>query len=269
MVLKGLSLLLLAALAGCATAGYERYGVFDTKNDRIYQHRARFMDGGGVSMAYSIVYWDAIEGKTEREEEERVPEVYYLWLRNNTDASITVDPEGLSLLTEKGESIHLSPLTEKSVSPLEKTELEAHTTADGYVIFEVPRESIDKDRPSRLVYEDQAGNRAVRYLQVDDMKRHEGLVLKESVKYYAPVYPRDYWYPYYYPYDYYPYDPRLFFLYRYEPRRRYYYYAPAQPEKRRFNTPSEPRTREFGKDPSEPEKELEFGSEPGKEREFR
>jgi hypothetical protein len=258
MVLKGLSLLLLAALGGCATAGYERYGVFDLKLDKIYQHRALFMDGGKVSMAYSIVYWAAIEGKVEKEKEEKIAEVYYVWLRNNTDASLPMDPKSLSLLTEKGERIPRSPLTERTTFPLKKTELGAHGIAEGYVVFEVPRESIDKDKPSQLVYEDQAGNRAIRYIQVDDMKRYEGLVLKEPVQYYAPIYPRKYWYPHYYPYAYYPYDLRLFFFYHYEPRGRYYYYVPAKPKKRKFYTPSRPKKREFKKGPSEPENEREF-----------
>ena len=258
MVLKGLLLLLLAALGGCAMAGYERYGVFDSKRDKISQHRALFIDGGRVSMAYSIVYWDAIEGKVEMEKEEKIPEVYYVWLRNNTDASLPMDPKSLSLLTEKEGKIPLSPLTERTTLPLKKTELGAHGIAKGYVLFEVPRESIDKDKPSRLVYEDQAGNRVIRYIQVDDMKRHEGLVLEEPVKYYAPVYPRNYWYPHYYPYAYYPYDLRPFFFDHYEPSRRYYYYVPAMPKKRRFYTPSRPKNKESREGTSEPEKERVF-----------
>lgn len=256
MVLRGLSLLLLLTIGGCATAGYERHGVFDSKHDKIYQHRARFIDGGRVSMAYSIVYWEAIEGKVEKAE--KIPEVYYIWLRNNIDSSLQIDPKNLSLLTEKGERIHLSPLTDRTTLPLKKTELAGHELTEGYVVFEVSRESIDKDKPSRIIYEDEAGNRAVRYIQVDDMKSNEGLILEERVKYYAPVYPRNYWYPHYYPYAYYPYDMSLYFFYHYKPHRRHYYYDPPRHEKkRRFHTPSEPKERHFWKEPA-PRKKREF-----------
>jgi hypothetical protein len=256
MVLKTISLFILAGLCGCATTGYQRYGVFDEKRDRIYQHRASFVDDGRISMAYAIVYWDALAEGLEKEE--RMPEIYYVWLRNNTSLPVTIDPDNLYLFTEKGERIPLSPVTGRTVSPLKRVELPPYGVVEGYAAFDIPTETIVTDKPSRLVYDDTKGNRAVRYLLVEDMKRYEGLVLEEPTVYYAPIYPRDYWYPYYYPYAYYPYDLRLFFFYRYEPRRRYYYYIPLEPERRKFYTPSPPGEREFKRPSPDIEKKREF-----------
>lgn len=258
MVLRTLSLILLAWTAGCASAGYERYGIFDERRDRIYQHRASFVDDGRISMAYAVVYWEAL--KEEMQKDERMPEIYYIWLRNNTSSPISIDPYNLSLFTEKGEQIRLSPLTDETILPLKKTELPSGGRIGGYAAFDVPRETMEKDKPSRLVYDDEEGNRAVRYLLIGDIKKYEGLVLEESPRYYAPVYPRDYWYPYYYPYDYYPYDLRLYLFYRYDRHRRHYYYVPSKPQRRKFYTPSPSpsQEREFKSPPSAPEKRREF-----------
>jgi|SRR3990172_9083120 len=255
MVLRILYLFLLIGIGGCATGGYERYGVFDVKHDKIYQHRASFSADGRISMAYAVVYWDAME--EEMGKEEKRPEIYYIWLRNNTSYPITIDPENLFLFTDKGDRIPLSPLTGKTISPLKKVELAPHDVAEGYAAFDVLKETLAVDKPSRLVYDDKEGNKAVRYLLVGDMKRYEGLVLEEAPRYYAPVYPRDYWYPYYYPYDYYPYDLRLFFYYQYDPHRHHYYYIPSQPDRRRFYTPS-PSEREFRGPSSDDEKRRQF-----------
>lgn len=245
MVLNILSLLFLLLLSGCATTGgYERYGIYSERYDRIYDHRASFLDDGRISMAYAIVYWDVLQPKEEKEE--GVPEVYYIWLRNNTETPIKIDPDHLSLVTEKGESIGPSKLTDTTPAPLKSQEVDSYNVAAGYVVFEIPKGIIESDRPSRLVYEDQAGNRAVRYLQIEDMKKYEGMILERRYYYYAPVYPRRYWYPYYYPYDYYPFDIHFYYFYTYTPHRRYYYYVPVEPKRREFYVPpSSGRKREF------------------------
>jgi hypothetical protein len=236
MVLRICSFILLAMIGGCATAGYERYGTYDEKRDSIYQHRASFVGDGGIGMAYAVVYWEALKGKTKGGE--RPPEVYYIWLRNNRSLPVTIDPGKLSLFTEKGAEIPISSLTGETILPLKMAKLEPRGSVGGYVAFDVPRETMEKDKPSRLVYDDDEGNRAVRYLLIDDMKRYEGLILEASPRYYAPVYPREYWYPYYYPYVYYPYDLRFHLFYRYDRHRDHYYYSPSEPKKRRFYTPS-------------------------------
>lgn len=246
MVLTIIYLLFLTLLSGCATTGgYERYGVYSERHDRIYEHRASFPEDGPISkisMAYAIAYWDVLQGE---EKGEKIPEVYYIWLRNNATNNILIDPENLSLVTEQGETIPLSRLTDKTPAPLKAQETGPYDTAAGYTVFEIPSTTIESDRPSRLVYDDQAGSRAVRYLQVEDMKKQEGLRLEEPIYYYAPVYPRRYWYPYYYPYDYYPYDFQFYYFYSYTPHHRYYYYSPVEPKKREFYTPPSPRDREF------------------------
>src|SRR3989338_9306254 len=228
-------LLFLTLLSGCATTGgYERYGAYSERHDRIYEHRASFPEDGRISMAYSIAYWDVLQSE---EKGEKIPEVYYIWLRNNSTNNILIDPENLSLITEKGETIPLSRLTDKTPAPLKAQETGPYDTIAGYAVFEIPSTTIESDRPSRLIYDDQAGFRAVRYLQVEDMKKYEGLTLEEPVYYYAPVYPRRYWYPYYYPYGYYPYDLYFHYFYSYTPHRRYYYYSPPEPRKREVNVP--------------------------------
>ena len=239
MVLTIISFIFLAVLSGCATTGgYERYGVYSEGDDRIYEHRASFPGDGRISLAYSIAYWDVLQ--TE-EDMEKIPEVYYIWLRNNSAINIRIDPANLSLVTEKGERIHLSRLTDATPEPLKAQEAGPYDVAAGYAVFEIPSSAIESDRPGRLIYDDHAGSRAVRYLQVDDMKKYEGLSLEEPVYYYAPVYPRRYWYPYYYPYNYYPYDIYFYYLYPYTPHRHYYYYKPVEPQKREFSVPpSEP-----------------------------
>lgn len=265
MALKILYTFTLMGFVGCATGGYERYGVFDEKHDKIYQHRASFrtsfMDGGKISMAYAIVYWDAMQMEVEKGE--KMPEIYYVWLRNETSSPLLIDPHNFSLLTEKGEHFMLSSLTEKTTSPLRKGEVAPTAIAGGFVAFDIPKETSELDKPSRLVYDDHAGNRAMRYLLVGDLKKYEGLVLEDSARYYAPVYPRNYWYPYYYPYQYYPYDLGVFFFYYYEPHRRHYYYIPSEPKRRKFYTPSPTEKRNFSSPGSD--KELK-GSSPGKER---
>ena len=239
MVLTIISFIFLAVLSGCATTGgYERYGIYSERDDRIYEHRASFPGDGRISLAYSIAYWDVLQ--TE-EDMEKIPEVYYIWLRNNSAINIRIDPANLSLVTEKGETIPLSPLTDSTPEPLKAQEAGPYDVAAGYAVFEIPSSAIESDRPGRLIYDDHTGSRAVRYLQVDDMKKYEGLSLEEPVYYYAPVYPRRYWYPYYYPYNYYPYDIYFYYLYPYTPHRHYYYYKPVEPQKREFSVPpSEP-----------------------------
>ena len=235
MVLTIISFLFLAVLSGCATTGgYERYGIHSERDDRIYEHRASFPEDGHISMAYSIAYWDVLQID---EKEGKIPEVYYIWLRNNSAVNIRIDPVYLTLVTEKGETIPLSPLTDATPDPLKAQEAGPYDIAAGYAVFEIPAATMESDRPGRLIYDDQAGFRAVRYLQVDDMKKYEGLTLEEPVYYYAPVYPRRYWYPYYYPYGYYPYDLYFHYFYSYTPHRRYYYYSPPEPRKREFNVP--------------------------------
>jgi hypothetical protein len=250
MVLIRLSLLLfLGVLGGCMTpGGYERYGFYDAHRDRVSDHRASFLgDGtgkGNLSMAYAIVYWDVLPQKEAKEEpKENIPEVFYIWLRNNTSAPISIDPDHLSLLTEQGKTMALSPLTHATPAPLTSQTIQPLGIVSGYVVFEIPKEIIRSDRPGRIAYEDQAGNRVVRYLQIEGMKKYEGMVLEKEVYYYAPVYPRLYWYPYYYPYLYYPFD--IDFLYIYAPHRHYYYSVPTEPQRRRFLIPPAPPTREF------------------------
>lgn len=258
MVLKIISMILLLLTVGCASAGYERYGIFDERRDSIYQHRASFIDDGRISMAYAVVYWEALTVKLEKDE--RMPETYYVWLRNNRSFPVTIDPQNLSLFTEKGELIRLSPKTNKTLFPLKRLNLGPFDTVGGYVAFDVDRETMEKDKPSRLVYDDNEGNRAVRYLLIDDMKKYEALLLEPEPRYYAPVYPREYWYPYYYPYAYYPYDLRYYFFYRYEPYRHHYYYIPSEPKERRFRTPPS----------SDSQEEREFKKpDSGKKREFK
>jgi len=243
MVLTIIYFLFLTVLSGCATTGgYERYGVYSERHDRIYEHRASFLEDGPISMAYAIAYWDVLQSE---EKGEKAPEVYYIWLLNNSENNILIAPENLSLVTEKGETIPLSRLTDKTPEPLKAQETGPYDTIAGYGVFEVPSTTIESDRPSRLVYDDQAGSRAVRYLQVEDMKKEEGLSLQEPVYYYAPVYPRRYWYPYYYPYDYYPYDFHFYYFYSYPSHHRRYYYSPVEPRKREFYAPPSPRDREF------------------------
>lgn len=253
MVLNIISFFILIVLSGCATTGgYERYGIYDERHDRIYEHRTSFLDDARISMAYTVVYWDVLE--TKEDKREYIPEVYYIWLRNNTSQSILINPNNLSLVTEKGESVPMSPLTRRTPTPLETQKIEPYDTAEGYAVFEIPLSIIESDRPSRLIYDDRAGNRAVRYLQIEDMKRYEGLILEKRAYYYAPVYPRRYWYPYYYPYEYYPYDIHFYYFYSSQPYR-YYYYIPVEPKKeRKFYTPSPPKSkkREFKKSTGTP-----------------
>lgn len=245
MVLNFLSFFLLIIVGGCATTGgYERYGVYSERHDRIYEHRASFIDDGPISMAYAIVYWDVLQIKEEKKEKR--PEVYYIWLRNNTTGPTLIHPENLSLITEKGETVLPSKLTEATQAPLKVQEIGSYDVAEGYVVFEIPATLIESDKPSRLIYDDQAGNKVVRYLQVEDMKKYEGLVLEKRIYYYAPVYPRRYWYPYYYPYDYYPFDIHFYYFYSRTPHRRYYY-TPIVPKKREFYVPPPARRREFKK----------------------
>ena len=252
MVLRIGTFLFLLLLAGCAGAGYERYGIYDEKRDRIYQHRAAFAGDGGIGMAYTVVYWDVLNG--EMKEGERAPEVYYVWFRNNRPLPLDIEPEKLSLYTEKGEKIPLNGLTAKTLSPLRRVALAYGGSTGGYAAFLVPQETMEKDKPSRLVYDDGKGNRVVRYLLIDDMKRYEGLILETAPRYYAPVYPREYWYPYYYPYSYYPYDLRHPLRYWYEPHRHHYYSAPSKPQERQFHTPSPSPKREREDDEEPPGK---------------
>lgn len=253
MVLRIVSLILLAIIGGCATAGYERYGIYDEKRDSIYQHRASFVGDSGVGMAYSVVYWEALKG--EPKEGERPPELYYIWLRNNRSLPVTIDPGKLSLFTEKGVRIRLSRLTGKTISPLKRTKLDSLGSVGGYVAFDVPMETMEEDKPSRLVYDDD-GNRAGRYLLIDDMKKYEGLIIEATPRYYAPVYPREYWYPYYYPYAYYPYDLRHNLRHWYEPHRQHYYYSPSEPKERKFYTP--PPSNSYEEEEENDEKEPKF-----------
>jgi hypothetical protein len=226
------------------TGGYERYGFYDETRDRISVHRESFIGDGKISMAYAVVYWDVLPQKEEKEEPPgNIPETFYLWLRNDTTSPLTVDPGWISLVTEQGKMYSLSPLTEATPAPLKAQTLKPMGIASGYLVFEIPAAIIRSDRPGRLVYEDPAGNRAVRYLQIEEMKKYEGLSLEKQVYYYAPVYPRPYWYPYYYPYAYYPFS--IDFLYIYVPHRHYYYSVPTEPQRRRFLIPSAPKTREF------------------------
>jgi len=245
MVLNILSLLFFLFLSGCATmGGYERYGIYSERNDRIYDHRASFLEDGRISMAYAIVYWDVLPPMVAKEG--MIPEVYYIWLRNNIETPIKVDPDYLSLVTEKGEVIHPSKLTNETPAPFIAGELDQYEVTGGYIVFEISREVFESDRPSRLVYDDLAGNRAIRYLQIEDMKRYEGLILERGYYYYAPVYPRRYWYLYYYPYAYYPFDIHFYYFYTYTPHRRYYYYIPVEPKRREFYVPPSPlEKREF------------------------
>src|SRR3989338_4797559 len=159
-------LLFLTLLSGCATTGgYERYGAYSERHDRIYEHRASFPEDGRISMAYAIAYWDVLQSE---EKGEKAPEVYYIWLRNNSEKNILIAPENLSLVTEKEETIPLSRLTDKTPEPLKAQEAGPYDTIAGYVVFEVSSAAIESDRPSRLVYDDQAGSMTVRYLQVED-----------------------------------------------------------------------------------------------------
>ena len=248
MVLNLVTFILLVFLSGCATTGgYERQGIYSERYDSIYEHRASFLDDGRISMAYAIAYWDVLDVKEEKGENS--PEVYYFWLRNNSTIPITIDPNNLSLITEKGERIPLSGLTDSTPVPLKEQEIGPHNMATGYVVFEISKGIIESDRPSRLVYDDQAGNGAVRYLQIEDMKKYEGLVLEKPTYYYAPVYPRRYWYPYYYPYEYYPYDLEFYYFYSYTPHYRHYYYIPVKPTRREFYAPPSPGSREFLRGP--------------------
>lgn len=246
MVLNLLPIFLIVILTGCATTGgYERYGIYDERHDRIYEHRTSFFDDGRISMSYAIVYWDVLQDEEDKRED--IPEVYYIWLRNNTSQSISVNTNNLTLVTEKGGIIPISPLTDRTPSPLKTQEMDPYGTVAGYAVFEIPVKIIESDRPNRLVYDDQKGTRAIRYLQIEDMKKYEGLILDKLVYYYAPVYPRRYWYPYYYPYEYYPYDIHFYYFYSSRPHRSYYYYIPVEPKKREFYTPSPPKgkKREF------------------------
>ncbi|MCC6543452.1 MAG: hypothetical protein IT392_02985 [Nitrospirae bacterium] len=239
MVLTIISFVFLAILSGCATTGgYERIGVYSERNDMIYEHRASFPGDGRISMAYSIAYWDVLQIE---EKGDNIPEVYYIWLRNNSSVSLRIDPVYLSLVTENGETIPVSSLTDETPEPLKAQEADPYDTVAGYAVFDIKSTTIETDRPSRLIYDDKAGLRTIRYLQVEDMEKYEDLRLDMPVYYYAPVYPRRYWYPYYYPYNYYPYDSYFYYSYSYTPHRHYYYYSPAEPGKRRFNVPpSEP-----------------------------
>ncbi len=239
MVLAVISFIVAAFLSGCATTGgYERYGFYNERNDVISEHRSSFPVDGRISMGYSIAYWDVLQID---EKEDIIPEVYYIWLRNNSGVSIMIDPNYLSLITEKGVTIPLSRLTHATPEPLETKLAGPYDTVSGYAAFEIPSTTMESDRPGRLIYDDKAGSRAVRYLQVDDMRKYENLILEQPIYYYAPVYPRRYWYPYYYPYIYYPYDLYFYYSYSYTPHRRYYYYRPAEPRSREFNVPpSEP-----------------------------
>ncbi len=244
MVLNIVTFFLLIFIGGCATTGgYERYGIYSERHDRIYEHRASFLDDGRISMAYAIVYWDILEAKEEKGE--KMPEVYYIWLRNNSSLPVSIDPDKLSLITGNGETILVSRLTDSTPAPLKAQEAGPDGIVAGYAVFEIPKGTIESDRPSRLVYDDQAGNRAVRYLQIEDMKKYEGLVLEKPTYYYAPVYPRRYWYPYYYPYEYYPYNLEFYFFYTYTPHYRHYYYIPVKPERREFYVPPSPGKRGF------------------------
>ena len=241
MVLTIISFILLAVLSGCATTGgYERHGFHSERQDMIQEHRASFPDDGRVSMAYSIAYWDVLQSE---EKGDKIPEVYFIWLRNNSAVNVRIDPAYLSLVTDKGAEIPLSRLTDVTPEPLKAQEAGPYDTVSGYAVFEIPSSTMETDRPGRLIYDDRAGTRAVRYLQVEDMKTYEDLRLEAPVYYYAPVYPRRYWYPYYYPYNYYPYDFYFYYSYSYTPHRRYYYYSPSEPRKREFRVP-----------PSEPDK---------------
>lgn len=257
MVLNKSSLFLFIVIisilpAGCMTrGGYERYGVYEERNDRIHEHRASFIEDGSISMAYTIAYWDVVQEREEKDE--RIPESFYIWIRNNTSQAIVINPENLSLQTDNGVNIPLSRITGNTREPFKENSIEEGAIASGYAVFEIPSELINTDRPSRLVYDDRSGIRAIRYLQVEDMKRYEGLIVESQVYYYAPVYPRYYWYPHYYPYSYYPYDIQIFYYYK--PYRRYYYNVPAEPGKRQFYTPSAPDKREFKEEKEEREKE--------------
>lgn len=261
MVLKAVTMCLLLCLAGCATTGgYERYGIYSERHDRIYEHRSSFLDDGRISMAYAIVYWDVLQIKEEGRG--NIPEVFYIWLRNNTNQTILINPGNLSLRTEKGETVQVSPLTGTTSSPIKEQEMEPYEVIAGYAVFEIPRDLIESDRPNRLVYDDKAGNQTVRYLQIEGMNKYEGLILENRYNYYAPVYPRRYWYPYYYPYAYYPYD--IHFFYYYAPYRHYYYFVPVEPKKREFYAPPSSRgTRGFKKSDGSREFKKSTGSQDG------
>ena len=138
--------MLLAIVGGCATGGYERYGIYDERHDAIYQDRASLLGEGGLSMAYSVVYWEAISG--EAREGELHPEVYYIWLRNKRYIPVTIDPGKISLFTEKGGPIPLSRLTEKTIAPLKRTKLEPLASVGGYVAFDVTGKTMEEDKPN-------------------------------------------------------------------------------------------------------------------------
>ncbi|MBI4714568.1 MAG: hypothetical protein HY760_01240 [Nitrospirae bacterium] len=190
---------------------------------------------------------------------------FCIWLRNNSSAPLSIDPNHLSLRTEGGKTIPLSPLTQATPAPLAGQTLGPMEIASGYAVFEIPEAVITSDEPGSLVYEDPEGNRVARYLQIEAMKQFEGLSLREEVYYYSPVYPRVYWYPYYYPYAYYPFS--IDFLYIYLPHRHYYYAVPSPPQQRQFLIPSTPKSRQFkGSGLPSPADDIEI--EPKKKRQF-
>lgn len=250
MVLARMILLaVLLALGGCATMqGYERYAPYEAGQDLIAEHREIFIDDARLSMAYQIAYWDVVPEEIEKTR--MVSQIFYVWLRNNTSSPIAIDPGFFVLQTEKGEKISLSSLTQETPAPLEAQTIGAGEVASGDVVFDVPEMILESDKPSQLIYNDRQGTRVARYLQIDDMKKYEGLMLEGPAHYYAPApYPRRYWYPYYYPYAYYPFTVDFYYFYGF-PRHPHFI-----PPPRRHFPGSAPRTREFNKaTPSQPRK---------------
>ncbi len=219
---RTLALLLPALLlAGCATAYVVRAdpAYYQNYYEALSRHTQRILGSGPIRMGFQPILWDGMpEGVGPEEawrfgpdqDQRRTLEAFRIRILNASETAVFIDPQHLALLTEKGRRFTVSPLTARLRNPWRAQLVEPQQTFQGDVLFELPLEGLKEDPQVKLVYEDPAGHRAVRYVRTEEMRRFEGLRLPEMDRAYVyyetpPPYPY-YPYPYYAPVPYWWYD---------------------------------------------------------------
>jgi Domain of unknown function (DUF4352) len=150
----------------------------------IQRVRQEFLGGRTVGLSYYPSAWDGMyegEGATGRHAfglntlTGKYESAFYVKLRNQSDAPVQVASSHFGLITVNGQTYSPGAATTSTSHPFPTTELGPQAWTEGYIVFELPLDVLRRDRPSILQYDDGAGTRAVRYLSIADMVRHEGL----------------------------------------------------------------------------------------------